>query len=144
MTLKSLLTSFLQQTGGLEFTKGGGARTGQAPSTSITSAQQKILTDNLINQSQRNSLLIYAMLLMLLVLFGVCIYFAILYKDDPRNLKLTIGGSLIGLLVIVKLLFSIWNEKAKMDLLVTLVLSSSPEQAKELVETIYYRGKSKS
>lgn len=133
--LKAILGDFL----GVEFIKAGSntESLNRPDMNEILASRKHVLVDNLLKQSKNNLLLIYVMTAMLAVLFGVCIYFAIYFKDDPPKLKFTIGGSLMGLIVIIRYLFLIWREKSKMDLLITLIPEITPQEVKEVIEIIY-------
>lgn len=140
--MRKLSTIFSEYLGP-EAVKAGGRRAPATETTIGTTIRQKDrLVQNLMTQSRYNTYLVFMMSAMLLALFVVCLYFAIHFRNDPQRLKLTIGGSLLGLLAITQLLFSIWKEKSKMDLLITLIPEITPQEAKEVVEILYYKRKS--
>lgn len=138
--LDTMLEEFLEKTGRLTTSKMGGELLSPKP---VTDELRNLLTNNLIKESRFNRILIISILAMFVLLFGLGIFFAIYYRNDPKTMAFIFGGTFLTLLGTIKGLQLVWNQKTKADLLIPLISNVPPDQVAGIIETLVYESKAK-
>ena len=96
------------------------------------------LKNNILKQIKFNNNIVVISILLLCIIFGLGIFFAIYYRDSPTTIGVIFGGTFLSLLVIVSRLRKIWLEKSLMDVSLSIIEGLSPQDASKFIQTIYF------
>jgi hypothetical protein len=112
---------------------------GKAPA--VTEQQLTFLIAQLRAASAQNGKIIAVVIALYVAMLagGFVIVFALLH--EPKTMRTVLGGSFLSLLAIVKGLHSLWRENTRIQLMIALLPSLSPEDAIKVVESYYYKQK---
>lgn len=132
--LKSIYQSFLEDNSLLELEKLGSDEKKVAPSKNASLN----LKSNILKQSKFNNNIVIVSIVLLCIIFGLGIFFAIYYRDNPTTIGVIFGGTFLSLLAIVSRLRRIWLEKSLMDVSLSVLEDLPPQDAAKFIQTIYY------
>jgi hypothetical protein len=96
------------------------------------------LKNNILRESKFNNNIVVVAIVLLCIIFGLGIFFAIYYRDNPTTIGVIFGGTFLSLLAIVSRLRKIWLEKSLMDVSLCVIEDMSPQDAAKFIQTIYY------
>ncbi|MBK8703375.1 MAG: hypothetical protein IPN33_06955 [Saprospiraceae bacterium] len=96
------------------------------------------LKNNILRESKFNNNIVVVAIVLLCIIFGLGIFFAIYYRDSPTTIGVIFGGTFLSLLAIVSRLRKIWLEKSLMDVSLSVIEDMSPQDAAKFIQTIYY------
>lgn len=85
-----------------------------------------------------NSLSKLLAIAVLVVIFSLTVYLALLHRNDMKFLSFILGGNFLSLLVIVGWLRRVWLEGTTLDILSLLIQSMSPQEAVQVISTFYF------
>ncbi len=105
----------------------------------VTEQQLTFLIAQLRAASARNGKIIAVVIALYVAMLAgaFVIVFALLH--EPKTMLTVLGGSFLSLLAIVKGLHSLWRENTRIQLLIALLPSLSPEDAVKVVESYYFK-----
>ncbi len=114
---------------------------GETSRSSFTNKKKEQLLSQLRKQISFHNKLIIATVVMHFLLFLLAVLLAMYYRNSPPVVLSLLGGSVLGLLVIVRSLLSVARTKAEMDYLLLTLPDMSPEQVITVIKSIYFARK---
>ena len=132
--LKSIYQAFLEDTNLLELEKLGS----DERNVEIHKSASLNLKSNILKQSKLNNNILIVSIVLLCIIFGLGIFFAVYYRDNPTTIGVIFGGTFLSLLAIVSRLRRIWLENILMDVSINVIEDLPPQDAAKFIQTIYY------
>lgn len=134
--LKDLYAEYLKNAG-----RAPGARKLGVPETALPKSASDTLALQLAKRRDQNMRMMWIAVGMLVILFGLGVYFAILYRNDVKIMASVFGGTFLTLMVIVRYLHKLWKDISSMDVLIILLPNMTPAEVLKAIETLYYSEK---
>jgi hypothetical protein len=131
--LKTVLGEYLRAVGATE-----AAQLGGKPKVDVTPKDNLLLIDRLRQKAGINNSLVIALMVLHFLIFFLAAALVYYQRESPNNIKVILGGSLLSLLALTRSLAGLWRDKTKMDMLVVIIPSLSPQEAVKAIQSIYY------
>ena len=130
-----IIGTFLKATG-----DASGPKLGAAPRR-ITKDQVEDLKRRLDTASGANGAIARLLVILYTVILMGALIIAFIWINEPKQMRLALGGSFLSLLGIMKGLHAVWREKSAIDLISAMLPCLSPEDCMKLVEAYFYAPK---
>jgi hypothetical protein len=114
---------------------------GEGDAIKASEEDKKRLADQLKKELSVINKMVVAIIILHFLLFGLAVFFAIYYRDSPNTIMLLLGGSLLGLMVVINSLIRLLKIRNAIGLLLITLPSLSPKEAMKIVSSIYYDAK---
>lgn len=128
-----ILEASLKKAGRLE-----PATLGKTELPSVSNEDKKQLISQLKEQSKFNNKIIIVIIILHFLLFGLCTFLVLYYRDSLKAILLILGSSLTGFMIIINSLIRFYEIKVKNDNLRSTLPNLPPEQAMIVVQSIYF------
>src|SRR5215207_2820742 len=100
----------------------------------IEEVPQQSLRQDLLAVSEKNKLVFYVCVAMLVVLFVAALVLVLLWRDRPQQISGVFAASGLSITGIVTMMFSNWKEKVRTDMLLALLSGSvDPDVLKTVI-----------
>lgn len=115
----------------------GPVKLGETNERSATEKDTNSLIEALNRQVKSNSYIILIAVIVLCILFGVAVFIASYYRNEPKTIGL-VCGAFLSQLGVVKWLRQLWIEKNIMDVSLSVLHKLPPEKAAEFISRLYW------
>src|SRR5436309_388147 len=130
-TYKHVLARYLCDIGQLEAHQLGAIN-------EFTPAQKASLANELRYQYERNQRLIWIVILLWFILYGIGLYFAITYHNSVANISIALIGSLMTLPLAIFALRRLWLDSSVLGALLAILPGLTPSEAAKVITTFYF------
>jgi hypothetical protein len=131
-----ILEKTLEETGAI-----GPLFLGEEDSINATEKDKERVLAQLKEELSFINKMIIAIIVLHFLLFALAVFFALYFRDSPTTITLLLGGSLLGLMVIINSLIRLVKIRNAIGLLQITFPYLSPKEAMALIRSIYYDAK---
>lgn len=118
-----------------------GSREGELGGKAAPPEQIKDLIARLDVERGTNRALVWVIVSLHIALFAGALALVWYFRDSPKALVATLGGSYLSLMKILSSLKDLWAEKSVIDVLLGMAPLLPPEEFATLVKEVYYSAK---
>ena len=117
------------------------AALGEEAAFSFSSEDKKQLLSQLRLQVKFHNKLVVAIVVMHFLLFALAVVLAVYNRTRPYVVTTLLGGSVLGLMVIIRSLVNLLKTKGAMDFMLVTLPNLSPKESIKLIQSLYFHRK---